>query len=626
MQKKGRQASPNTDFDLSLTGLRELQRRIERRSLEAADWLLCATLVLGLVSRLEARQKRAEEKVRRQEEEASSSAYGENGPVIDAEFAESTGSGTGDSSQGASGVQLQGQGSADACPPQSPSEGQGVGDRADEKKQKSKGHGRNGAQAYSKAKHILHALAAGIIGAVCDACGMGKMRAYREKLLIRLIGQPLFAAEIHHCEQALCRVCGRIIRAETPSEVQEGIGTDYLRYDWSACAMLGFMHYFGGLPFKRLDTFHESWGVPVPDSNQWEVASACDDLLFPLFKALEKSAVQNATSFRIDDTASMVIALQREISAEVEELERLGKSARDVRTGINATGTYWETPNGPVVLFSTGRHHAGEIVDAMLRLRLSSGPKLVKCTDGASKNFSHPHADKLIESTCNAHALLKFRDIKDKYPTEYAEAGVIYKQVFDNDDKAKELGLTPDERMKYHQMHSRPLMEKLKKSCQDKIKAKVIEPNSALWEPVTFIINQWDRLILFCEVPGVPLDTNLVEQALIIPTRYLAVSFSFKTVDGATVGDHFMSLIATARANGVEAVGYLTECLRNHEDLAKRPEYYLPWIFRERTAKGHPPPTIPVESKNSPDRPSQETLRHKSGNEQLPGSPPQIRI
>jgi hypothetical protein len=39
----------------------------------------------------------------------------------------------------------------------------------------------------------------------------------------------------------------------------------------------------------------------------------------------------------------------------------------DVRTGINATGLYWETLNGPVVLFYTGRHHAcrqGRLVGA----------------------------------------------------------------------------------------------------------------------------------------------------------------------------------------------------------------------------------------------------------------------
>ena len=111
-----------------------------------------------------------------------------------------------------------------------------------------------------------------------------------------------------------------------------------------------------------------------------------------------------------------------------------------------------------------------------------------------------------------------------------------------------------------------------------------------MWEPLTFVVNQWARLVRFCEVPGVPLDTNLVEQALIIHVRYLSGSFNYKTVDGATVGDHAMSLVSTARANGVEPVAYLTECLRCHEDLAARPEHYLPWVYRERLKERDPPP------------------------------------
>ncbi len=83
------------------------------------------------------------------------------------------------------------------------------------------------------------------------------------------------------------------------------------------------------------------------------------------------------------------------------------------------------------------------------------------------------------------------------------------------------------------------------------------------------MINQWDRLTCFCDVPGVPLDTNLVEQALILPVRYFAGSFNYHTEEGAVVGDHAMSLIATARARDVEPVAWLTECLRCHEDLAQ---------------------------------------------------------
>ena len=182
---------------------------------------------------------------------------------------------------------------------------------------------------------------------------------------------------------------------------------------------------------------------------------------------------------------------------------------------------------------------------------------------------------------------MKFHDIKDKHPGEYALAGEVYKAVFDNDDEAKRLRLTLDERMLFHRERSKPLMEKLKAMCEEKLKSKLVEPSSALWEPLTFLINQWPRLTRFCEVPGVRLDTNLVEQKLIIPVRYLAASFNYKTETGAEVGDRMMSLIATAHANGVEPVAYLTHCLRNCEDLARRSADYLPWLYRTS-----PPSTV----------------------------------
>jgi transposase len=214
----------------------------------------------------------------------------------------------------------------------------------------------------------------------------------------------------------------------------------------------------------------------------------------------------------------------------------------------------------------------------------------VKVTDGASKNFAHPHEGALVEATCNAHAFLKFRALKQTHPTEYALAGRVYEGIFDNDAKAKARGLSPVERMHYHRQHSRPLMEELRAMCKEKLEKKLVEPNSLLWEPVSFLINQWPRLTLFYEVPGVPLDSNLVEQRLIIPVRYLAGSFNYQTPTGAEVGDRMMPLVATARANGVEPVACLAHCLGHHEDMAKRPQAYLPWAYRERL--GQPSPAL----------------------------------
>ena len=139
--------------------------------------------------------------------------------------------------------------------------------------------------------------------------------------------------------------------------------------------------------------------------------------------------------------------------------------------------------------------------------------------------------------------------------------------------------------MRFHREHSKPLMEQLKAMCGEKLKSGLVEPNSTLWEPLTFIINQWPRLTQFYQHSNVVLDTNVVEQALIIPVRYLAGSFNYKNLNGSEVGDLCMSLVATARANGVDPVTYLTHCLRHHEDLARRPEHYLPWVYRERQSE-----------------------------------------
>ena len=564
--------------DVSLDGLHQLLHRIERKELVDGDWAVCGALVLQLLTRVEGKQERMAAKL-------AANAVGSPAKVVDGQLAVT----------GASPTLTAGdQGGAAAAAATDAEAG------APDEKKKVKGHGRRGASAFINAKHVVHTLAAGLLGALCAACGLGRMTRYREKVVIRVVGQPLFAAELHHLEQARCRVCGRVVRAEGPAGLLEGIGSSYTVYDWSACAMLVVMHYFAAAPFKRLESLHQGWGIPLADANLWRVVDETDDLLLPLYRALELHGIQNATSLRIDDTGSMVVALARQIQAELAALELIGESTNSVRTGINATGVLLETAGGTVVLFFTGRHHAGEVLDRLLKRRVPApgSPRLVKVTDGASKNFDHQHREQLVEATCNAHAFLKFRDIKDKHPAEYALAGEVYKAVFDNDDEAKSRRLTPDERMLFHRERSKPLMEKLKGMCAEKLGSKLVEPSSALWEPLTFIINQWPRLTRFYEAPGVPLDTNLVEQKLIIPVRYLAASFNYQTETGAEVGDRMMSLVATAQANGVEPVAYLTHCLRHHEALARRPADYLPWAYRDgerqRASTGPPAAQAPA--------------------------------
>jgi transposase len=583
-------------IDVTLDELHRLYARIDKKQLEDGDWPVVSALVAKLIAHEQGRIDRVIAKIAADAAAAAAAAKGASNKIVDVEPAAPELTPTNEEPQDGSPVATstdQARESAASGEAPKPT-GEATPKAPDTTNKKGKGgkngHGRNGASAYTQAKHIFHTLMSGIVGALCD-CKDGYMTRYREKVVIRIVGQPLFAAVIHHFEQARCKMCGKIIRAPGSAEVLEGIGTSYVTYGWSACAMLIVMHYFAGAPFKRIESLHAGWGVPLADANQWMVVDQSDDHLQPLYNAMEIHGIREALNLRIDDTGSMVIEIMRQIKAEVAALKALGQSTKDIRTGINATGVYLETPNGKVILFFTGLHHAGEILDSLLRHRKPDGPKLVKVTDAASKNFGSLHEDRLIEGICNAHALLKFRDVASQFPDEYAVAGSIYKQVFENDDVAKAQGHTPAERLAFHRENSLPLMEKLKAMCEAKITNRLVEPNSKLWEPVTFIINQWPRLTKFCFEPGVPLDTNVVEQCLIMQTRYLAASNNYKTPEGAGVGDRHMSLIASARINGAEPVAYLEHCLRNHEDIKKRPEAYLPWAYAEqmKTRDGPPP-------------------------------------
>jgi transposase len=55
----------------------------------------------------------------------------------------------------------------------------------------------------------------------------------------------------------------------------------------------------------------------------------------------------------------------------------------------------------------------------------------------------------------------------------------------------------------------------------------------------------------------------------------------YKTLNGARVGDLFMSLIHTCELNGANPFDHLTELQRHAEELKRNPSEWMPWNYRE---------------------------------------------
>ena len=79
---------------------------------------------------------------------------------------------------------------------------------------------------------------------------------------------------------------------------------------------------------------------------------------------------------------------------------------------------------------------------------------------------------------------------------------------------------------------------------------------------------------------GAPLDNNLVERALKKAILHRKNLLFYKTLNGAEVGDLYMSLIHTCELNAVNPLDYLTELLRHTEELAVKPVDWMPWKYR----------------------------------------------
>src|SRR6516162_6201424 len=83
----------------------------------------------------------------------------------------------------------------------------------------------------------------------------------------------------------------------------------------------------------------------------------------------------------------------------------------------------------------------------------------------------------------------------------------------------------------------------------------------------------------FLHVEGAPLDNNTVERALKKVIRLRKRCMFYMNAHGAAVGDLCLSLIETARQNGVNPYAYLLALLNNGAAVRERPLEWLPWNY-----------------------------------------------
>ena len=186
----------------------------------------------------------------------------------------------------------------------------------------------------------------------------------------------------------------------------------------------------------------------------------------------------------------------------------------------------------------------------------------------------------ITELGCWAHARRTFFEAHKTSMSPIAEEAVRRIAAFYRiEAHARELD--PDARCAYRRRHAQPLLDAFKDWLDD-LHPKVLG-NTALSKAIGYTLKRWAALIRYVEDGDYPIDNNRIENAI----RPIAVGRKNWLFTGSeTAGKRaaaIMSLLATAKANGIEPHAWLTDVLiRLPTTLDRDIEDLLPITWKQK--------------------------------------------
>jgi transposase len=458
---------------------------------------------------------------------------------------------------------------------------------AEGSKKKRKGHGRHGARDYTGANtsHVAHESLKPGDPCPLPNCTDGKVYPMADPaVVVRIRGQAPLGADVTYCDRYRCHSCGEVFTAQPPNPPSD-------KYEATAAAMIALLRYGTGMPFHRLEQLQAGFGIPLPSGTQWEVVHSkvrAAELVHGelMLQAAQSNLIHN------DDTVARVLALGTKKRDQDESSTDERDSSK--RTGVFTTSIVALGPQGHrIVLFFTGRRHAGENLALVLAHRAAEMKPPIQMSDGLSRNLPKqdevsrklPKKLKTIWANCLSHARRKYADLVNAFRPECQHVLETLAEVYRNDEIAARQQMSPEERLAWHKTQSTPLMNNLRVWLKAQLDEKNVEENSGLGDAINYMLKRWHKLTLFLRIAGAPIDNNVCERTLKMAIRHRRNSLFFKTQNGAHVGDVYMSLIHTARLCGADPFDYLVAIDLHRDKVAACPSNWLPWNYRDSLAR-----------------------------------------
>ena len=453
--------------------------------------------------------------------------------------------------------------------------------KSSKKKNSTKGNrnGRKGRDDYPGAtkKEVSHESLKD--GDKCPECKEGVLRDSEPAVDYDWQGHAPISLDIYLLQRLVCNVCKKVFTAKssvaetakTVDDSSDEVKVSRCNRNALANAMIASLRFCFGVPHYRLAKIQNYLGIGLPVATQYmmleQVASAGESV----YEQLIVEAAQGGLLYA-DDTHIKILDWYR-----IEKPPNLDKKAKKRAT---TSAVISDIPCGhTVVLYITGERQAGAEVSSILAKRNSGLTPPLYMSDALAAN--NVKGSSVIELHCLDHARRKFYDLESYFKDDCKFVLDKMRIVYCNDAKCKELGLTPLERLAYHQKHSEEAMNDLGEWMSKKYSSGLVEENAPFGQALNYCLKRWSTLTEFLRIPGAPLSNGESERTIKWAIMHRKNSLFYKTENGARNGDIIQSLVSTCEKATVNPIKYLAWLQENKSKVKVTPELYLPWLFKE---------------------------------------------
>tara|TARA_B100000446_G_scaffold137525_1_gene129909 strand:- start:8234 stop:9733 length:1500 start_codon:yes stop_codon:yes gene_type:complete len=351
-----------------------------------------------------------------------------------------------------------------------------------------------------------------------------------------------------------CPCCDQhIVTAKKPKQaIEKSIASPGL------LAHVAVQKYCDALPLYRQSTIFKRSGIELERSNLSNWMLKAGALAQPLINCLA-DAIRSQAVVHMDETT-------------VQVLNEPGKTAQSksymwLMAGFGAT---------PATVF-----HYRDTRSATVPLELLDNSVAAIMLDGYEGYQKACDDYQITRLGCWAHARRKFVDaqkLQAKGKTGKPDQAIAFIQKLYRIERTIK-DESPENRLKLRKQQAQPVIDKLKQWLEKS--QPNIPPSTTLGKALTYLHNQWPRLVEYLEDGNYPIDNNPAENA-VRPFTIGRKNWLFsQSQAGACASANLYSLIETAKMNGLNPYDYLKEVfgqLPNAETLGDI-ERLLPWNF-----------------------------------------------